>query len=162
MEKVLDGFLGNQAATVSGLMAFRNVLVKPFGLRTSTVGCPASSLLSKDTGGTLFAGRFPVLATQSSPDGRRVEVLLGADDRHLRFRSCVRVEREADGTARISLGTRVRPLNAFGHAYMALIERVHRGYVSPTMLRSAVTHAVGVSGANEAPGRISPLSCTST
>lgn len=73
---------------------------------------------------------------------RSAEVLLGADDRHLQFRSCVRVQVLDDGAAVIALGTRVRTLNAFGRLYMAAINRVHRRHVSPAMLRMAVAHAL--------------------
>jgi hypothetical protein len=141
LESVLDGFLLNPPAGVGQLMAIRNLLVTPLRLRTSPLGCPVSSLLSEDRS-RLFAGRFPVLAQQLSDDGRSAEVLLGADDRHLRFRSCVRVERLDDGQLRISLGTRVRTHNAFGRFYMAMIDRTHRRYISPTMLRMAVAHAL--------------------
>ena len=137
---ILDGFLANRPLGVSWLMRLRNVLVWPLRLRTSPLGCPVSSLLS-DERDRLFAGRFPVLGQHVSSDLRRAEVLLGADDRHLAFRSCVGVERTSDGL-RITLGTRVRCRNAFGRAYMALIDRVHRRYISPTMLEMAVAHVL--------------------
>lgn len=141
LETVLEGFILNPPATVGRLMAVRNVLVTPLRLRTSSLGCPVSSLLSEDRS-QLFAGRFPVLAQRVDNDDRSAEVLLGADDRHLRFRSCVRVERLEDGRVRISLGTRVRTHNAFGRVYMAAIDRTHRRYISPTLLRMAVAHAL--------------------
>jgi hypothetical protein len=112
MDAVLEGFLENRPHGVSRLMAFRNVLVKPLGLRTSPLGCPVSSLLSPDVS-HLFAGRFPVLEQHS--DSRRVT---------------------------ITLGTRVRTRNPFGRWYMAIIDRVHRAYIAPAMLRLAVDHAV--------------------
>ncbi|MCF7221234.1 DUF2867 domain-containing protein [Marilutibacter chinensis] len=140
MACMLEGFVCNQAASVTGLMAFRNVLVRPLGLRTSRLGCPASSLLSEGPCRQRFDGRFPVLDVRREESGRWVEVLLGADDRHLSFRSCVRVERMTDGTTRFGLGTRVRPTNLFGRLYIAMITRTHRRHVAPTMLRSAVAH----------------------
>ena len=87
-------------------------------------------------------GRFPVLAQQVDASGKRTQVILGADDRHLRFRSCVGVEMLPSGAAVVTLGTRVQSTNLFGHVYMALIDHVHRNYVSPTMLQLAVDHAV--------------------
>jgi hypothetical protein len=135
---VLDGFLCNRSATVSGMMAVRNVLVKPLRLRTSPLGCPVSSLLSKDSP-ALFAGRHPVRAASVDPFGRAADVILGADDRHLRFRSCVSVRLDANG-ARILLGTRLQTHNWFGRLYFAAIDRTHRHYISPTMLRLAVEH----------------------
>ena len=137
LARVLEGFLENRPAAVGRMMQVRNVLVKPLGLRTSPLGCPVSSLLG--TCPQTFAGRFPVLDQRIDGD-ERAEVLLGADDRHLRFRSSVGVERLPDGRLRIFLATRVRTRNLFGRAYMALIERTHRHYIAPTMLRMAVLH----------------------
>lgn len=138
LARVLEGFLENRPAAVGRMMQLRNVLVRPLGLRTSPLGCPVSSLLGQCP--QAFAGRFPVLDQRIDGDAR-AEVLLGADDKHLRFRSSVGVERLDDGRLRISLATRVRTRNAFGRVYMALIERTHRHYIAPTMLRMAVVHA---------------------
>ena len=136
---VLEGFLTNRPAGVSWLMRLRNVLVRPLRLRTSPLGCPVSSLLSPNRD-NLFAGRYPVLDQATDPRGLHAQVLLGADDRHLRFRSCVGV-RISGNEARITLGTRVQARNGFGRFYMACIEGVHRRYVSPAMLCLAVEHA---------------------
>lgn len=137
---VLDGFLQHRPAGVSALMKLRNVLVKPLRLRTSPLGCPVSSLLSPQRE-RLFLDRFPVLSQKLGDDDRHAQVVLGADDRHLVFRSCVGVEIVSDDRIEISLGTRVRCSNAFGHVYLALIDRVHRDYVAPAMLRAAVEKA---------------------
>jgi hypothetical protein len=64
-------------------------------------------------------------------------VVLGANDKHLLFRSCAGVAIAGDRVD-FTLGTRVRCTNGFGHAYMALVDRVHRHYVGPTLLRQAV------------------------
>jgi hypothetical protein len=138
---ILDGFLENRPAGVSRMMSLRNVLVKPLRLRTSPLGCPVSSLLSPCSQQS-FAGRFPVLAQETLATGTRAQVILGADDRHLKFRSCVGVEMLPSGAAVITLGTRVQSTNLFGHFYMAVIDYVHRNYVSPIMLQLAVDHAV--------------------
>lgn len=135
---VLEGFLENRPAGVSFLMGLRNLLVTPLRLRTSPLGCPASSLLSKDRR-QLFVGRYPVLE-QRVESRDQAEVLLGADDRHLRFRSSVGV-RFVGSDAHITLGTRVQCRNTFGRLYIAAIDRVHRAYISPRMLMSAVEHA---------------------
>ena len=140
LASVLEGFLKNPPTGVARLMSLRNWLVRPLGLRTSPLGCPVSSLLSGQTC-NLFGGRYPVLDQQIDADGRRAQVVLGATDKHLLFRSCVGVEIINGGRIDITLGTRVRCKNWFGRGYMALIDRVHRGYVTPTMLRLAVEHA---------------------
>jgi hypothetical protein len=136
---VLEGFLANRPLGVSWLMSLRNLLVRPLRLRTSPLGCPASSLLSKDRS-RLFAGRFPVLDQMIDASGSHAEALLGADDRHLRFRSSVAVRIVGDD-AHVTLGTRVQCRNWFGRWYMAGIDRVHRAYISPAMLSMAVEHA---------------------
>jgi len=117
------------------------VLVRPLGLRTSPLGCPVSSLLSPWSE-SIFAGRFHVRAQRIDALDRRAEVILGADDRHLVFRSCVGVERLCDGRVKVTLGTRVRTHNAFGLFYMSVVDRVHREYIAPALLRLAVEHAV--------------------
>ena len=137
---VLEGFVCNRPWGVSGLMAFRNVLVKPLGLRTSPLGCPTSSLLGRSCG-ALFANRFPVIASEVDAADRHAQVILGADDKHLRFRSCVAVEIDASRQVTFSLGTRVQCSNLFGRFYLAAIDAVHRAYVTPAMLRAAVEHA---------------------
>ena len=140
LAEVLEGFLVARPAGVSGLMRLRNVLVGPLKLRTSPLGCPVSSLLSQQQE-NLFAGRYPVLDARTYSDDLRSQVVLGADDRHLVFRSCVGVQIISDSQIDFTLGTRVRYRNLFGRLYMSLIDRVHRGYIAPAMLRNAVASA---------------------
>ena len=141
LAKLLEGFLENRSPSVSRLMAFRNVLVKPLGLRTSPLACPVSSLLSTHSP-MLFVERFPVIEQAIAPNDERAQVILGADDKHLRFRSCVGVETLDDGRTMFTLGTRVQYRNLFGRFYMAAIDAVHRSYVSPTMLRLAADYTI--------------------
>lgn len=119
-------------------MMLRNALVRPLGLRRSRLGCPVSSLLSEKSAKGLFAGYHPVLAQRSLADGRLSEVVLGADDRHLRFRTVVGVEIDDDGSVMFFMGTAVECLNAFGRFYMKLISGTHQRYVAPTMMRAAL------------------------
>jgi len=140
LELILEGFLNNAPRGVSRLMLIRNLLVAPLGLRTSPLGCPVSSLLSADRR-NLFAGQYPVL-DQSVDDAKGVaQVLLGANDKHLTFRSCVSVEKFEGGDVRLTLGTSVLCKNLFGRFYMAAISLVHRRYISPAMMRRAVDYA---------------------
>ena len=140
LAKLLEAFVAHPPAGVSYLMAFRNVLVKPLGLRTSPLSCPVSSLLGSSAA-PRFAGRFPVIDQRNDSDDTFAQVILGADDKHLRFRSCVAVRKVGSGRIELSMGTRVACTNLFGHVYMAAIERFHRGYVSPSILRGAAEHA---------------------
>ncbi|HEY0198426.1 MAG TPA: DUF2867 domain-containing protein [Rhodanobacter sp.] len=137
---LLDGFLENPPPSVSRMMRFRNLMVRPLGLRTSPLGCPVSSLLSSG-GGRLFDQRHPVLDQAIDADGNRAQVILGADDKHLVFRSCVSVQVLDRQRVEITLGTRVRYRNLFGRLYMAMIDRTHRSHVAPSMLRMATEHA---------------------
>ena len=140
LARLLDGFVNHPPAGVSRMMALRNVLVKPLGLRTSPLGCPVSSLLSPARD-QLFAGRYPVLDQHVDAHHRHAQVVLGADDKHLLFRSCVAVHVVNAHRIDISLGTRVHCKNLFGRCYMAVIQRVHRSYIAPAMLRVAAEKA---------------------
>lgn len=148
---LLEGFLQNRPQGVSRLMALRNWLVRPFRLRTSPLGCPVSSLLSSDRS-LLFRQRYPVRAERLDVDDRHAQVLLGADDRHLRFRSCVSVRIVPGERVELTLATRVHCRNLGGHLYMALIERVHRHYASPAMLRMATEYALDTLGSDQYSG----------
>lgn len=131
---LLTAFIQQPAGSVSGLMRLRNLLVRPLRLRTSSLGCPVSSLLS-DAPTQRFAQRFPVLAASISANS--AQVLLGADDRHLQFRSSVAVRRDGERIT-FSLSTRVYCRNPFGHLYMAAVDPMHRHFIAPKMLKTAV------------------------
>lgn len=131
--QLLEAFIEQPAPSVGGLMQLRNLLVKPLGLRVSPLGCPVSSLLN-EAPDQHFAQRFPVLDSHVSP--KLTQVLLGADDRHLSFRSCVSVQRDGDNVL-FTLSTRVHCRNLFGRTYMAMVDPLHRQYIAPVMLRSA-------------------------
>jgi hypothetical protein len=149
LSKLLEGFLSNPPESVARMMALRNVLVRPLGLRTSPLGCPVSSLLSTSRD-LLFVQRFPVLDQHVDANDRRAQVILGADDKHLMFRSCVGVHVVNEHRVDITLGTRVHCKNLFGRIYMAVIQRVHRSYIAPAMLRLAVEHAFSMTDAKQA------------
>ncbi|MES2942562.1 MAG: DUF2867 domain-containing protein [Pseudomonadota bacterium] len=138
---VLEGFMLNAPSGVARLMQIRNLLVRPLGLRTSPLGCPVSSLLSPDKS-NLFKNRYPVLDQNINAADTRAQVVLGANDKHLLFRSCVSVEITGKHHVDVMLGTRVHCKNPFGRFYMWAIDHVHRRYVTPTMLRLAVEYAL--------------------
>ncbi|MES2889929.1 MAG: DUF2867 domain-containing protein [Pseudomonadota bacterium] len=134
---LLGHFLASRHGGVTRLMALRNLVVRPFKLRTSPLACPVSSLLS-DTSPDVYAGRYPVLAQAVSPDRRTAQVVLGADDKHLVFRSCVEVRCLPDGGVEFSLATRVACRNLFGRVYMALIASTHRRYIAPRLMSVSI------------------------
>ncbi len=144
---LLGSFLNNRHTGVTRVMAFRNVMVRPFKLRTSPLACPVSSLLC-ETSPHVYAGRYPVHAHHVSEDGCTAQAILGADDKHLVFRSCVEVRCLADGRVAFSLSTRVACRNLFGRVYMALIASTHRRYIAPRLLQVAVDSLpmFGISG----------------
>jgi len=137
LEHILDAFITQPALGVTAFMMTRNILVKPFGWRTSPLGCPVSSLLS-DAPAQLFAKRFAVLQQHCDQQSNTAEVILGADDKHLRFRSSVAVQDQKNGFIRVSLATKVKCNNALGRWYLRLIKYVHLQYIVPTMLQHAV------------------------
>lgn len=82
----------------SALLALRNALVRPFGLKTGEVGQPI----------------FPTCHETDE------EIILGTDDRHLDFR--IGLYRQ-DG--RIYMSTWVHPHNVWGRAYLRLVMPFH-------------------------------------
>ncbi len=147
---LLDAFMQHPSHGVSALMWLRNQLVRPLQLRRSPLGCPVSSLLASEAP-ERFSGRYPVLAQSCLPGNRDAAVLLGADDRHLRFRSCVGVRIVDRTQVEVVFGTQVQCRNLFGHLYLRTIDAVHRRYVAPTMLRTALQSVLAQEHA-EAPG----------
>ena len=134
---LLGSFLAHRHPGVSRMMAVRNVVVRPLKLRTSPLACPVSSLLAPSAP-ELYAGLYPVHSSRTSADGRIAQVILGADDKHLVFRTCAEVNCLADGRTEFSLSTRVACSNLFGRLYMALISTTHRKYIAPRLLELAV------------------------
>ena len=141
LELILEGFLQNAPRGVSRIMLIRNILVKPLGLRTSPLGCPVSSLLS-DNNSQLFANQYPVLDQSINKPDTFAEVILGANDKHLKFRSCIGVQVLNENEVEITLGTFVHYHNTFGKYYMYAIDYVHRHYIAPALLRNAADYMV--------------------
>lgn len=103
-----------------GLMAMRDKIVGPLGLKT---GESMKAAPNVDC-----VGFFPVI--EKSPQ----RILLGEDDRHLNFR--VAVDLQTDGTGqRVRLSTLVKRNNAMGTAYLAAIMPFHK-LIAQAMLRS--------------------------
>lgn len=95
---------------VSGLLALRNLVVAPFGLKTAAP-------LPEDASGMI--GIFPVLSQTPA------RLVVGFDDRHLDFRVIVDVS-EAAGRRRVTATTLVLTHNLLGRAYLAAILPFHR------------------------------------
>ena len=110
--------LGRSPRWVEILLALRNRLVAPFGLKTPDPTGPGAS-------GTI--GIFPVVS--EAPD----RLVLGFDDGHLDFRVVVDVAACGAGQS-VTATTLVLTHNLFGRIYLAIILPFHR-LIARTMLR---------------------------
>lgn len=104
------------------LMALRNVMVRPFGLKTRDEDL-APELERK--------GMFPVL------DQSERRMVLGLDDRHLDFRLLVELTELGDGRQEVSATTLVKPHNRLGRIYLALVLPFHKIIVPAMLARAA-------------------------
>lgn len=103
------------------LLALRNLLVKPFGLKTDAD--------LADTGaGTI--GPFPITSETDQ------SVILGLDDHHLNFRIVFETEAIDAHRTLVRSITLVRRNNALGRAYLAAVMPFHNRIV-PAMLNAA-------------------------
>ena len=104
---------------IDPLLRLRNVLVKPFGLKTSGEGAPAPHGL---------IGLFPVV--YDTPE----RLVAGFDDHHLDFRIVVDVSGDAVNR-QVTSTTLVRTHNLLGRTYLALIMPFHKLVVRGMMGR---------------------------
>jgi hypothetical protein len=95
---------------IDALLRLRNILVSPFGLKTSGEGAPAP-------GGLI--GLFPVVS--ETPE----RLVAGFNDYHLDFRLVVDVDDVGDGR-QVTSTTLVRTHNFLGRTYLALIMPFHK------------------------------------
>jgi hypothetical protein len=103
---------------VEALIDVRNMIVAPFGLKTSGTGEP-------NAGG--MVGIFPILS--ETPE----RLVAGFDDHHLDFRVVVDVA-PANGARDVTATTLVLTHNRLGHAYLTAIMPFHR-LIAKTLLR---------------------------
>lgn len=119
-EQVAQVIMGSLPRWASGLMALRDRIVAPLGLKTG------GSMADNRQVETI--GPFPVL--EKSPQ----TIVLGADDTHLNFRVVIELTHfETD--LQVQLATLVKRNNALGVGYLAAIMPFHKLIVA-TMLRS--------------------------
>ena len=105
---------------VEALTRLRNMLVGPFGLKTSG---------ETETPRRETIGLFPVLA--ETPD----RMIMGFNDKHLDFRVVVDVVPPGSvPSQQVTLTTLVKTHNRFGRIYLAIITPFHR-LIAPAMLR---------------------------
>lgn len=104
---------------IDALLRLRNILVTPFGLKTSGEGVPAP-------GGLI--GLFPVLS--ETPE----RLVAGFDDSHLDFRIVVDISGDA-ASREVTSTTLVRTNNLLGRIYLTLIMPFHKLVVRSMMGR---------------------------
>ncbi|MGT2436964.1 DUF2867 domain-containing protein [Bradyrhizobium betae] len=104
---------------IDALLRLRNILVTPFGLKTSGEGAPAP-------GGLI--GLFPVLS--ETPE----RLVAGFDDSHLDFRIVVDISGDA-ASREVTSTTLVRTNNLLGRIYLTLIMPFHKLVVRSMMGR---------------------------
>lgn len=120
--KAAERVMARKPAWIDWLLSLRNVLVRPFGLKTGPADMPA---------GQERIGLFPLISESPST------VVLGLDDRHLDFRLVVEVEALAGGRQSVSVSTPIARHNLLGRAYLAVVMPFHRVIV-PAMLARVV------------------------
>ena len=113
-----EKMLAHSPRWVEVLLALRNLLVAPLGLKTSAPDEP---------GARDIIGLLPVV--RQTP----IALLRASNDKHLDFRVVVDVARAGD-SQRITATTLVLTHNLLGRTYLAVIRPFHR-LVVPAMLR---------------------------
>jgi hypothetical protein len=117
-----ERMLGHSPAWIEALLTLRNVLVAPFGLKTSgkNENPPRETI-----------GLFPILT--QTPE----RLVAGFNDKHLDFRVVVDVAAsgpDSEAGQQVTATTLVKTHNLFGRLYLAIILPFHRVIV-PAMLR---------------------------
>jgi hypothetical protein len=107
-----------QPGWIAKLLAIRNILVMPLGLKS---GADANLPESRRV------GIFPVVSSSSE------RVVLGFDDTHLNFRLVVDVKPLNETTRRVTATTLVHRNNIFGRVYLAVVMPFHK-LIVPAML----------------------------
>ncbi len=107
---------GRRPAWIGALMGLRDLLVRPFGLKTRDADLELER-----------KGMFPVLSQS------KTRMVLGLDDRHLDFRLLVEVRELGEGRQEVSAATLVRPHNLLGRAYLCAVMPFHK-IIVPAML----------------------------
>jgi hypothetical protein len=105
-----EKMLGRSPRWIEKLLALRNFLVAPFGLKTGA---------SKEPGRADIIGLFPVVS--QTPD----RLVAGFDDKHLDFRVVVDVAAAGPGQ-RVTATTLVLTHNLLGRVYLTTILPFHR------------------------------------
>ena len=105
---------------VGTLMALRNLIVRPFGLKGDPDAVSA---------GAPRVGMFPIISNEPG------EIVLGFDDRHLDFRIVVQTEALDEQQTAVRMMTLVKRHNLLGRSYLTVIMPFHKLIVASTLSR---------------------------
>ncbi|MBE9159494.1 DUF2867 domain-containing protein [Nodosilinea sp. LEGE 06152] len=111
---------------IAQLLEFRNVIVRPFGLKTSIDAAPSSSQEELQPGTAV--GAFEILGRRQND-----EIMLGEDDKHLDYRVSIQLER-GEKKCWVIVSTVVKFNNWLGRVYFAPVRPVHK-IIVPVMMR---------------------------
>ena len=114
-----ERMLARQPRWAEALVTLRNILVAPFGLKTSG---------ASETAPREMIGIFPVVS--ATPE----RLVAGFNDKHLDFRVVVDVAASGATTQNVTLTTLVLTHSWLGRTYLAIILPFHR-LIAPTLLR---------------------------
>lgn len=113
-----ERMMARQPRWAEALLSLRNMLVAPFGLKTSGASAAAPREM---------IGIFPIVS--QTPD----RLVAGFNDSHLDFRVVVDVTAPGD-VRQVTATTLVLTHNWFGRSYLAIIKPFHR-LIVPALLR---------------------------
>jgi hypothetical protein len=113
LENVIRYFLNQSPAWSKALMKIRDILVKPFGLKTDSEHLPVINI---SKGGTVSV--FEVLEINDE------EALLYATDKHLEACLSISINR-VQNRYEISISTTVHFRNIWGHVYFFFVKPFH-------------------------------------
>ncbi|MCH8620409.1 DUF2867 domain-containing protein [Undibacterium sp. TS12] len=121
-EEAARAVFADQPFMANCLMALRNIIVAPFGLRAS-VDFSDRGLGKIDV--------FPIISKTGT------EIVLGGDDKHLDFRIWISIQPSLKGSA-VTISTLVKINNLFGRCYLFAIMPFHK-ILSCLLLQRALT-----------------------
>jgi hypothetical protein len=115
---------------IAQLLKLRNVIVRPFGLRTSIEALPSSNPEEPLQPG-MAVGVFEVLDRQDNE-----QIMLGEDDRHLDYRISIQFER-GEKDCWVVVSTTVKFNNWLGRAYFIPVKLVHK-IIVPVLMKQGL------------------------
>ena len=116
--RAAEKMMGRGPRWIDTLLALRNLLVAPFGLKTGA---------SEEHGASDIIGIFPVVSQMPE------RLVAGFDDVHLDFRVVIDVAPTGRGQ-QVTATTLVLTHNLLGRVYLTIIQPFHR-LIVPAMLR---------------------------